>query len=46
MEAKQEKLPVYINFHGGAFIMNEKEMDDPYCRFLANQAECVVLKLE
>ncbi|MFD9627617.1 alpha/beta hydrolase [Peribacillus muralis] len=44
--AKQEKLPVYINFHGGAFIMHEKEMDDPYCRFLANQAECVVLNVD
>ncbi len=41
----KEKLPVYINFHGGAFIMNEKEMDDPYCRFLANQTECVVLNV-
>ncbi|MGE6377686.1 alpha/beta hydrolase [Peribacillus muralis] len=46
LEAKMEKLPVYINFHGGAFIMNEKEMDDPYCRFLANQAECVVLNVD
>lgn len=26
--------------------MNEKEMDDPYCRFLANQAECVVLNVD
>ncbi|MFJ7754322.1 alpha/beta hydrolase [Peribacillus muralis] len=46
LEAIQEKLPVYINFHGGAFIMNEKEMDDPYCRFLANQAACVVLNVD
>ncbi|MFD2212365.1 alpha/beta hydrolase [Metabacillus endolithicus] len=46
LEAKQKKFPVYINFHGGAFIMNEKEMDDPYCRYLANQAECVVLNVD
>lgn len=44
--AKPKKLPVYINFHGGAFIMNDKELDDPYCRYLANQAECVVLNVE
>jgi acetyl esterase len=44
--AKQEKLPVYINFHGGAFIMNEKELDDPYCRFLANQTGCVILNID
>ncbi|UOR13852.1 alpha/beta hydrolase [Halobacillus amylolyticus] len=44
--AEKEKLPVYINFHGGAFIMNEKEMDDPYCRFLANQTGCVILNVD
>ena len=26
--------------------MNDKELDDPYCRYLANQAECVVLNVE
>lgn len=46
LNAAQKKLPVYINFHGGAFIMNEKEMDDPYCRFLSNQAECVVVNVD
>ncbi|TYS70850.1 alpha/beta hydrolase [Sutcliffiella horikoshii] len=46
LKANQEKLPVYLNFHGGAFIMNNKEMDDPYCRFLCNQAECVVLNID
>ncbi|WGG46525.1 alpha/beta hydrolase [Rossellomorea sp. DA94] len=46
LRAKPKKLPVYINFHGGAFIMNDKELDDPYCRYLANQAECVVLNVE
>lgn len=46
LKANQEKLPVYINFHGGAFIMNEKEMDDPYCRFLANEAGCVVVNVD
>ena len=46
LAAKQTKRPVYINFHGGAFIMNDKELDDPYCRYLANQAECVVLNVE
>ncbi|XXM72376.1 alpha/beta hydrolase [Lysinibacillus sphaericus] len=44
--ATHEKYPVYINFHGGAFIMNDKELDDPYCRYLANHAGCVVLNVE
>ena len=43
--AEQEKLPVYINFHGGAFIMNDKELDDPYCRFLANHTGCIILNI-
>ncbi|WP_262380658.1 alpha/beta hydrolase [Bacillus infantis] len=46
LEAEQKNFPVYINFHGGAFIMNEKEMDDPYCRYLANQAKCVVINVD
>lgn len=46
LEAAQKKHPVYINFHGGAFIMNDKEMDDPYCRYLANQTGCVVLNID
>jgi len=46
LKANQKKHPVYINFHGGAFIMNEKEMDDPYCRFLSNQAGCVILNVD
>ncbi|SFJ69425.1 acetyl esterase [Halobacillus dabanensis] len=41
-----KQLPVYINLHGGAFIMNEKKMDDPYCRFLANQTGCVVINID
>lgn len=45
LNARQKKLPVYVNLHGGAFIMNDKEMDDPYCRFLANQTGCVVLNI-
>ncbi len=45
-ETERDKFPVYINLHGGAFIMHDKEMDDPYCRYLANRAECVVANVE
>ncbi|RKD73620.1 acetyl esterase [Sinobaca qinghaiensis] len=40
-----EPLPAYINLHGGAFIMNNKDMDDPYCRYLANHARTVVVNV-
>ncbi|MFQ3546031.1 alpha/beta hydrolase [Halobacillus rhizosphaerae] len=41
-----ERRPVYLNFHGGAFIMHSKEMDDPYCRMLANETKCVVVNVD
>ncbi|MCP3027357.1 alpha/beta hydrolase [Halobacillus sp. A5] len=44
--AADDKLPVYMNFHGGAFIMNEKEMDDPYCRQIANHTGCMVINVD
>ncbi|TVT27407.1 alpha/beta hydrolase [Salinicoccus cyprini] len=46
LEARQEKYPVYINIHGGAFIMNDKEMDEPYCNYLANETGCAILNIE
>ncbi|OWR31001.1 carboxylesterase [Saccharibacillus sp. O23] len=45
-EAAQKKFPLYINLHGGAFIMHDKEMDDPYCRYLANRTGCVVANVD
>ncbi|MFB9860010.1 alpha/beta hydrolase [Salinicoccus siamensis] len=44
--AEKKKQPVYINLHGGAFIMKNKDMDDPYCRFLANQTGCVIVNID
>ncbi|WP_173915983.1 alpha/beta hydrolase [Halobacillus sp. Marseille-Q1614] len=46
LEAGDKKLPVYINLHGGAFIMHSKEMDDPYCRRLANHTGCAVINVD
>lgn len=43
---ESHSLPVYVNFHGGAFIMHDKEMDDPYCRYLANRTGCVIANVE
>lgn len=44
--SNSDRLPVYVNFHGGAFIMNDKEMDDPYCRYLAHHAGCIVINVD
>jgi len=45
--AKQGPLPpVHVNFHGGGYVMPLTEIDDPFCRFLAAQAEVVVINVD
>ena len=34
---------VYVNVHGGGFVVGHPEQDDPWCRYLATQAEVVVV---
>lgn len=35
--------PVYINLHGGGFVIGHPEQDDPLCRYLAAYADVVVI---
>ncbi|NEK56783.1 alpha/beta hydrolase [Geodermatophilus sabuli] len=37
---------VYVNFHGGAFIVGHPDQDDPWCRYLAAAAGVVVLNVD
>ncbi|MDQ0426961.1 alpha/beta hydrolase fold domain-containing protein [Cellulomonas iranensis] len=37
---------VIVNLHGGGFVLGDGGGDDPYCRFLADAAGCVVVNLE
>ncbi|WP_315092945.1 alpha/beta hydrolase [uncultured Cellulomonas sp.] len=42
-----EALPgVFVNLHGGGFVLGDWEGDDPYCRFLADAAGCAVINLD
>lgn len=41
-----EKLPVYVNFHGGGFVAGVPEHDDSYCRRLAHNLGCLVVNLD
>ncbi|KUM10013.1 carboxylesterase [Mycolicibacterium neoaurum] len=34
---------VYVNIHGGGFVVGHREQDDPWCRFLATRANVVVV---
>lgn len=38
--------PVFINLHGGGYVMNLTEMDDPLCRAIADQSGVVVVNVD
>ncbi|MCX5336112.1 alpha/beta hydrolase [Streptomyces sp. NBC_00140] len=38
--------PVYINFHGGGFVVGRPEQDDHICRYIAATAGCVVINVD
>ncbi|HKT01446.1 MAG TPA: alpha/beta hydrolase fold domain-containing protein [Rugosimonospora sp.] len=38
--------PVYVNFHGGGYVMRGIELDDPLCRYLAAEAGAVVVNVD
>lgn len=35
--------PVYVNVHGGGFVIGHREQDDPWCRYLAANAGVLVI---
>jgi acetyl esterase len=45
-EAGPEPLPVHVNFHGGGYVMQLTETDDPLCRYLASEAGVVVVNVD
>ncbi|WP_416984445.1 alpha/beta hydrolase [Streptomyces sp. T028] len=38
--------PVYVNFHGGGFVVAHPEQDDHICRSIAATAGCVVINVD
>ncbi|HWL00907.1 MAG TPA: alpha/beta hydrolase fold domain-containing protein, partial [Microbacteriaceae bacterium] len=38
--------PVYVNFHGGGFVLRHPEQDDGLCRYLAVHAGVVVVNVD
>lgn len=45
---KSDRVPagVYVNVHGGGFVVGHREQDDPWCRFLAAHANVVVVNTD
>lgn len=41
-----QSAPVYFNFHGGGFVLGYHELDGPYCKILADKANCVVVNVD
>lgn len=37
---------VYVNVHGGGFVIGHREQDDPWCRYLAANANVVVINTD
>jgi acetyl esterase/lipase len=37
---------VYVNVHGGGFVVGHREQDDPWCRYLAAHAKVVVINTD
>jgi len=38
--------PVYVNVHGGGFVIGHPEQDDPWCRYLAANTGAVVVNVD
>jgi acetyl esterase len=37
---------VYVNFHGGGYVIRHPEHEEAYCRYLAHRTGCVVLNVD
>ncbi|ANF94970.1 alpha/beta hydrolase [Paenibacillus bovis] len=42
----RESAPVFINLHGGGFVMGTPEMDDPWCAYVADLSGCIVFNVD
>lgn len=41
-----QRPAVYVNVHGGGFVVGHREQDDPWCRYLAAHADVVVINTD
>jgi acetyl esterase/lipase len=44
--ASGDRPAVYVNVHGGGFVVGHREQDDPWCRYLAAHADVVVINTD
>jgi len=41
-----EELPLFVNIHGGGFVMGDAEMDDPYMMNIVEKANVKILSID
>ncbi|MED1748519.1 alpha/beta hydrolase [Bacillus zhangzhouensis] len=46
VNAAKQPLPVFVNLHGGGFILGSAEMDNHWCPVIADRAQCIVVNVE
>lgn len=46
VEKEEQRLPLFISIHGGAFIRGSADFDDYFCRKTANIARCKVINID
>lgn len=39
-------LPVYLDIHGGAYVSNTADIDEPFCRAIASRDGCAVVSVD
>jgi acetyl esterase len=44
--ADDQVLPLYINIHGGGYVMRYPEQDDHICRYIADRVQCIVASID
>ncbi|MGD0031160.1 alpha/beta hydrolase [Paenibacillus illinoisensis] len=43
---QNKELPMFINLHGGGFVLGYCEQDGKYCQLLADLADCAVVNVD
>lgn len=46
VNTSKQPLPVFVNLHGGGFILGSAEMDNHWCPVIADRAQCIVVNVE
>ncbi len=45
-ENKEKAAPVYFHMHGGGFCVGSAEIDDEWCKKIAEKLQCVVVNID